>query len=178
MHDGDDTAAGQGPWLNETSVPANHYRFTTRWRLEATPEEVFAVLDRPLDYVRWWPAVWLRAELLEPGNSNGVGRTVRFLSRGRLPYTLQWTAETVDVCRPTRIAIRASGDFDGTGEWTLQTVRPAHTDAEYVWTITANKPLLKYLSPVLRPLFEWNHRWAMARGEESLRRELQRRGHG
>ena len=31
------------------------------------------------------------------------------------------------------------------------------------------------LSPVLRPVFEWNHRWAMARGEESLQAELRRR---
>jgi hypothetical protein len=41
--------------------------------------------------------------------------------------------------------------------------------------VDANKPLLRWLSPVLKPAFEVNHKWAMARGEESLIRELERR---
>jgi hypothetical protein len=45
----------------------------------------------------------------------------------------------------------------------------------YDWRIRAEKPLLKRLSFLLRPLFEANHRWAMARGEESLKLELARR---
>ena len=48
-------------------------------------------------------------------------------------------------------------------------------DVEYVWTIAAQKPLLRYLSFLLRPVLAANHRWAMARGEESLRLELDRR---
>jgi hypothetical protein len=155
-------------------VPTNEYRFVTRWHVEGTPEDVFTVLDDPVDYVRWWPSVWLRVEPIAPGEA-GIGRRVRFVSRGWLPYTLRWTAETVAVNRPTRIRVRASGDFEGEGEWTIRVDGPSQTEVEYVWTVTANKPVLKYLSAVLRPLFEWNHRWAMAQGEESLRRELHRR---
>ena len=40
------------------------------------------------------------------------------------------------------------------------------------------KPVLKLLTPILRPLYAWNHRWAMARGLEGLRRELVRRRGG
>ena len=159
-------------------MAANDYCFVTRWRVEGTPDEVFDVLDHPLEYVRWWPSVWLHVELLEPGGSGGMGRRVRFLSRGRLPYTLRWTAETIAVAAPIHLAIRATGDFEGGGEWRLVPAGTTHTEAEYHWTITANKPLLKFLSPILRPLFEWNHRWAMARGEESLRAELRRRRTG
>ena len=155
-------------------MATNEYRFVTRWYVDGTPDDVFTVLDNPVDYVRWWPSVWLRVEQLDPGEA-GVGRQVRFVSRGWLPYTLRWTAETVAVSRPARISVRASGDFEGAGEWTIRAAGASHTEVEYVWVITANKPVLKYLSPVLRPLFEWNHRWAMAQGEESLRRELQRR---
>ncbi|MBI3466865.1 MAG: hypothetical protein HY000_27950 [Planctomycetes bacterium] len=50
-----------------------------------------------------------------------------------------------------------------------------HVDVEYIWTIQANKPLLRYFSLLLRPIFSANHRWAMNRGEESLRLELARR---
>ena len=157
-------------------MAANEYRFITTWHVEGTPEQVFEILDRPVDYPRWWPSVWLDAQLLEPGGSDGTGRVVRFLSRGKLPYTLRWTARTVGVQPPSRIVIRASGDFEGTGEWTITPAGAGRVEAQYLWVITANKPLLRLLSPVFRPIFEWNHRWAMARGEESLRRELARRG--
>jgi hypothetical protein len=42
-------------------------------------------------------------------------------------------------------------------------------------TLRAEKPLIKYLSFVLKPLFAWNHYWAMNRGEASLRLEVARR---
>ncbi len=46
---------------------------------------------------------------------------------------------------------------------------------KYDWRIRADKPLLRYGTFVFRPIFGANHRWAMARGEESLNLELQRR---
>ena len=42
-------------------------------------------------------------------------------------------------------------------------------------TLRAEKPLLRRLSFALKPIFSWNHRWAMARGYENLRREVNRR---
>jgi uncharacterized protein YndB with AHSA1/START domain len=155
-------------------MPANDYHFVTRWRVEATPEKVFRVLGDGTDLPRWWPDVWLKAELVEPGDADGVGSLVRFHSRGWLPYSLTWQARTVEKVPPSRIVLRASGDFDGTGVWTL-TPDGLFTDAVYDWTIRADKPLLKYLSFLFKPLFSWNHRWAMSRGLEALKRELARR---
>jgi hypothetical protein len=43
------------------------------------------------------------------------------------------------------------------------------------WKLVAEKPLLRYLSFLFKPIFSANHRWAMARGEESLKRELARK---
>ncbi|MBM3820347.1 MAG: hypothetical protein FJW14_15205 [Acidimicrobiia bacterium] len=99
------------------------------------------------------------------------------LSKGFLSYRLRWTATTTEVDRPRHLAVRAEGDFEGDGRWEL-TDRGGQTEATYYWTIEANKPLLRYLSFLLRPVFAANHRWAMARGEESLRRELARRHPG
>ena len=48
-------------------------------------------------------------------------------------------------------------------------------DITYDWRLRAEKPLLRNLSFLLKPLFEANHRWAMAQGEESLKLELARR---
>jgi hypothetical protein len=150
------------------------YRFLTCWRVAGTPEEVYRLIDDPADLPRWWPAVWLRAEVLEPGDAAGIGKLVRFLSKGWLPYLLRWTARTVEKEFPSRIVLNASGDFEGEGRWSFRADGP-NVDVEYVWTIEANKPLLRYLSFLLRPIFAANHNWAMSRGEESLRLELSRR---
>jgi len=45
----------------------------------------------------------------------------------------------------------------------------------YDWKIKAEKPLLRYFSFIMKPIFSANHHWAMAKGEESLQRELARR---
>lgn len=58
--------------------------------------------------------------------------------------------------------------------WTL-TQDGDFVDVTYDWRIQATKPLLRYGSPVFRPIFGANHRWAMARGEESLAQEVRRR---
>jgi len=70
--------------------------------------------------------------------------------------------------------LAAEGDFVGTGEWTF-TPDGDHVNVRYDWRIRADKPLLRYGTFVFRPFFSANHRWAMAQGEESLKRELERR---
>ncbi len=155
-------------------MSSSQYRLVTHWRVPGTPEEVYRIIDEPTALVRWWPAVWLRVEVLEPGDAQGIGKVVRYLSKGWLPYLLQWTSRTVEKEFPSRIVLHASGEFEGEGRWFFRADGPS-VDIEYVWTIQANKPLLRYLSFLLRPIFAANHRWAMASGEESLRLELARR---
>ena len=75
---------------------------------------------------------------------------------------------------PAGFKLVAHGDFEGMGVWTL-TQDGEHVDVTYDWRILAEKPLLRYGSFVLRPFFAANHRWATARGEESLALELRRR---
>ena len=48
-------------------------------------------------------------------------------------------------------------------------------DLTFDWKIRGDKLLLRYLSFLLKPIFAANHRWAMAKGEESLKLELARR---
>ena len=152
----------------------NDYHFVTRWRVEATCGEVADVLGDPLALARWWPSVYLAVEELRPPDARGLGRRVRLHTKGWLPYTLTWAFEVVESRYPHGFTIVADGDFDGRGVWTL-TQNGRFVDVEYDWRIRAEKPLLRRLSFLLKPLFEANHRWAMARGEESLQLELARR---
>jgi hypothetical protein len=36
------------------------------------------------------------------------------------------------------------------------------------WNVDVRKRLVRHLTPALRPLFAWNHRWAMRRGHERI----------
>lgn len=150
-----------------TSINANHYRFESRWRVPASPEEVTEILGDANSLPRWWPEVYLDVRETEPG--------VYFLhTRGRLPYTLRWSFRVTESHPPYGFSLEAWGDLNGTGVWTF-TRDGDHTNIHYLWIVQARKPLLRWLSPLLKPVFSANHRWAMARGEESLIREIERR---
>jgi|SRR4051794_33083948 hypothetical protein len=153
---------------------ANQYHFVTRWETEGTCGEIADVLGDPLALPRWWPSVYLDAWEVRPGEARGVGRRVKLHTKGWLPYTLRWEFEVVESHYPYGFALVAAGDFTGRGEWTF--VQDGRFVAiTYDWRISAEKPLLRRLSFLLKPVFAANHRWAMAQGETSLKLELARR---
>ena len=153
----------------------SRYAFLTRWRVKAGCDEVSAVLSDPLALKRWWPSVYLDVAELKPGDpDSGVGREIAVYTKGWLPYTLRWSFTVTETRRPHGFSLEPHGDFEGSGVWTL-TQDGDWCAVEYDWRVEARKPLLRVLSPVMKPLLEANHRWAMARGEESLRLELERR---
>ena len=153
---------------------SNQYALLTRWRVEGTCGEIADVLDDPLALPRWWPSVYLQVEELSPPDARGLGRRVRLHTKGWLPYTLTWTSELTESRYPYGFALVAGGDLDGRGVWTFAQ-DGVHVDITYDWRLSAKKPLLRALSFLLKPIFEANHRWAMAQGEESLKLELARR---
>jgi hypothetical protein len=108
------------------------------------------------------------------GGADQVGSVTDLHTKGWLPYTLRWTLTITEPITDTGFALSADGDLSGTGRWTFLQQGP-EVLIRYDWRIHANKPLLRHLTWLLRPVFAANHRWAMARGEESLRLELRRR---
>jgi hypothetical protein len=152
----------------------NEYHFLTTWRLQGTSGEVADVLRDPLALPRWWPAVYLAVQEIDPPDERGLHQRVRLHTKGWLPYTLKWDLVVTSSRYPEHFGIEATGDFVGQGVWTISQ-DGAYVNATYDWRIRAEKPLLKVLAPVMRPLLEANHRWAMKQGEESLKLELLRR---
>ncbi|MDH3442723.1 MAG: hypothetical protein OEN50_02265 [Deltaproteobacteria bacterium] len=114
---------------------------------------------------------YLDVKEIEPGDKNGVGKIISLFTRGWLPYTLRWQFLVTDAGYPSGYSLEAWGDFVGRGEWNFIQDGP-WVNIDYDWEIRAEKPLLRYLSFVLKPIFAANHRWAMAQGEKSLRVEL------
>lgn len=155
-------------------MPGNEYHFITHWRVEGALAQVADILNDAPGLVRWWPSVYLEVRELEQGGADGAGKVIDLYTKGWLPYTLRWRFRITESRYPHGFTLQAWGDFVGRGIWTLDQ-DGEWVDVTYDWKIDANKPLLRYLSFLMKPLFAANHRWAMARGEESLRLELARR---
>jgi hypothetical protein len=155
-------------------MATNDYHFITHWRVQGTLQKVFDILEDPTDLPRWWPSVYLEARLVERGSEGMVGAMIDLYTKGWLPYTLRWRFRITEVVKLRSIRLEASGDFVGRGLWTFEQ-DGEWVNATYDWKIRAEKPLLRRLSVVLKPLFSANHYWAMEKGEESLKLELARR---
>jgi hypothetical protein len=153
---------------------AANYHFVTTWRIEGELGEVAGIIADTAALTRWWPSVYLDVQELAPGEPGGVGKVIALYTKGWLPYTLRWQFRVSEVEPGRRIALESQGDFVGRGVWSFSQEGPV-TVVRYDWDVRAEKPLLRYLSPLLKPIFAANHRWAMAMGEASLGLELARR---
>jgi hypothetical protein len=152
----------------------NEYHFITQWLVDGKVEEVSDIIGDAGSLVRWWPSVYLGVKIIEPGGVHGVGKVVSLYTKGWLPYTLRWNFRVIESREPYGYTIEAWGDFDGRGIWAFEQ-HGSKVEITYDWRIKVNKPFLRTLSFLLKPVFSANHRWAMARWEESLKLELMRR---
>jgi len=153
---------------------SNEYHFISDWQVEGTVDEVSAIISDTASLPRWWPSVYLAVTVLQPGREDGTQKVVKLLTRGWLPYSLDWTLRVTESRHPHGFTLEAEGDFSGRGIWHFVQDGP-RVLIRYDWKIRADKPLLRTLSFGFKPVFEVNHRWAMERGEKSLRLELARR---
>lgn len=149
-------------------MPANRYRFQERWTIPGHgPQEVYEVLYNATLLPHWWSSVYLEAVPLANYARPVVGAKVRARARGFLPYTLRFVLEALTLEAGRRIEVRATGDFEGI--WRAELIEDGDgTRVEIDWTVEVDKPLIRWLSPLLKPLFAWNHRWTTPRGERGL----------
>jgi uncharacterized protein YndB with AHSA1/START domain len=143
---------------------AREYAFVDEWDVDAPREEVFDAVADARTYPSWWKPVYFSVQASGPAE---VGQTSEHYFKGKLPYTLRMHAEMVACDRPNRFEVRVDGDLRGKGIWTF-TPHDGKTRVRWDWIVFADKPVLHYLTPVLKPLFRWNHNWAVARAQEGL----------
>ena len=147
---------------------ANQYHFVEQWNIPGfSPRQVYEVLYNASILPQWWSGVYLEAVPMAAYERPIVGAKVRAKAKGFLPYTLNFVLEALALEPGTRVQVKASGDFDGV--WTAVLIRDgAGTRVEIDWRVTVDKPLIRLLSPILKPLFAWNHCWTTPRGERGL----------
>ncbi|MFF3908742.1 SRPBCC family protein [Streptomyces sp. NPDC001848] len=141
------------------------YRFRSLWALPAPPAAVYAVLERPEEYPRWWRQV---REVTRIDDTTGVVRV-----RSLLPYDLTFTVREVRRDPAAGILeVALSGDVDGWARWTV-TAAGSGTLARYDQAVRVNKPLLRRFAVPGRPVFRANHRLMMRAGRRGLRTYLE-----
>jgi len=152
-------------------MQSDHYHFVTNWKIEATLDQVAGILRDPTDWPRWWPSVYIDVAKTKEGSAAGVGAEYDILSRGWLPYKLRWHMKITETREPHGYRSEVRGDMIGIGVCSL-VQNGEFVEACFDWEVVVRKAIVRLLSSLIRPLVSTNHRWAMARGQMSLEREL------
>jgi uncharacterized protein YndB with AHSA1/START domain len=145
----------------------SEYAFLTTWLLDSPREPVWEILHDQAAWPEWWRGVEVAEELRRPPGGADVGTVSRMVWRSFLPYRVEFEVLTTRVERPSLLEGRARGDLEGLGRWRLYE-QEGITAVLYEWNVRTTSPWMNRLAPLLRPLFERNHDWVMARGGEGL----------
>ena len=151
---------------------AREYVFIDEWDVDAPQERVFEALADARTYPRWWTPTYKQVDCDGPPE---VGRESRHRFGAALPYTLETRSRIVRMDRPREFEVAVDGDLRGRGVWTL-TPRDGKVHVRFDWRVLADRALLRYLTPVLRPLFRWNHNVAIGQAMKGLEPYARRAG--
>ncbi|MBC8134000.1 MAG: SRPBCC family protein [Deltaproteobacteria bacterium] len=130
------------------------YEFLDRWVLPATPDEVYeALVDFDL-YPKWgYPGYQFGRRDAEPG----VGCTGKLVVQGGLPYKVNFDCKIIRLVPLREIAIAVEGDVSGVKIWTIRPMAGDNTELISDWRCNTNWVVFRTLTPVLKPMFRWNH---------------------
>jgi polyketide cyclase/dehydrase/lipid transport protein len=153
-------------------MTSSRHRFVFRsvWRVDASPGEVFAALERAGDYPAWWPQVREVHELEESWGSARI--------RSVLPFDL-WITGRATRHDPAAgvLEMEITGDVAGWARWTVTgdgATQSGGAVAVYEQQVEVLKPLMRRLAVPARPFFRVNHALMMRAGRRGLERWLGR----
>ena len=146
------------------------YEFVTIWRVKAPVESVWNEIYHADEWPTWWKGVESVVEVRK-GDENGVGSVRRYTWKSKLPYRLSFDMQTIRIEPPRLLEGIAVGELQGRGLWQLST-EGGETVVRYDWNVETTKPWMNFLSPIARPLFEWNHNVVMSWGAVGLAKRL------
>jgi Polyketide cyclase / dehydrase and lipid transport len=157
------------------------FHLITDWQFNASREAVWQLLAAPEEWPSWWRAV-KSVEPIADGDADGVGAVRRMTWSAMawqtaLPYTLTFDMRTTRVEPMTRIEGEAEGELSGVGRWGIWP-DGRHTRVRYEWIVDLEAPRLRFVEPLLRPVFVWSHNTAMGWGFKGLVAKLAAAGAG
>jgi hypothetical protein len=151
---------------------AAEYVFVDEWDVDAPHEAVFEALADARTYPTWWTPIYREVDADGPPR---VGCASRQKFKAKLPYSLSTVSTIVRLDAPREFEVEVVGDLRGHGIWTLSRT-DSKVHVRFDWRVHADRALLRRLTPLLRPLFRWNHSVAIRRAMAGL--EPYARTHG
>jgi uncharacterized protein YndB with AHSA1/START domain len=143
---------------------AAEYLFVDEWDVAASQERVFDALADARTYPDWWTPIYKEVRSDGPPE---VGRASTQRFSAKLPYTLETVSTIASMDRPNTFEVDVVGDLRGHGAWAL-TSRDGKVHVRFDWRVHADRALLRYLTPLLRPVFRWNHNEAIKAAMKNL----------
>lgn len=145
------------------------YHFETHWKFEADIEQIWELING-FDHGDWWNG--MDAKKIKRGKRlNGVGDRFITTFHTKLLYQLSFESEVLKKESPRYIEIKASGELEGKGIWTLSQEGKI-THVRYTWEVNTNKKWMNFAAPLLRPFFVWNHNQVMDEGAKGIANRL------
>lgn len=148
----------------------NRHELVSTWHLAAPVDRVWDVLQDVAGWPRWWSYV-LEVETLSQGEASGIGAEHRLTWGTTVPYQLTFTMRRTVAQRPYLMESHFNGQLHGVGRWTLAP-RGAGTEVRHDWEVTTPGTWMTMISPLLGPMFRFNHGFVMADGATGLSRFL------
>lgn len=143
----------------------NDYRFRNLWAVRATTTRVFDALVDLASYPCWWPDIRAVTQLDDD--------TAEVTCRSALPYSLTFRLHRAEEnAHAGRMRVDMTGDLEGYVQGLVAQHRTLGALLAISQRVVVNKPLLRALSPVARPLFQANHALMMWRGQRGFRAYL------
>ena len=155
---------------NKENGAVNGYRFLTEWWTPAPTDRVWEVIANYSTWPNWWKGIQ-SVEVVRGGDESGVGTILRQRWRSRVPYTLVFDLEMLQIEGGKLLDGRASGDLVGACRWILAPVDGGTRLCFYVDVQTGrwwmNLPI-PFAPRVVRASFETIMEW----GRKGLARTL------
>lgn len=159
----------------QLGVEGETFHLRSQWWIEEDVRTVADLFLHPERAAEWWPASFLRLEIVQPVEDRlQRGMVARVLVKGWIPYTLQFLIRVEDARYPDRFSIEVCGDMNG---WMAVTLAPggAGTAIDFDWRIAADHAFVREMARRFRwfrPILMSNHHFSMSRGERSLKGAL------
>lgn len=146
---------------------ATRYHFITRIELTSPIDDIWATLARSESWIDWWR--WLRdVEVLNEGDSEGVGRRVRQTVSSPLRYRLTYVGFITRVSSRELSRFEAEGDLEGQGQFRIEATENGTALITFDWLVETPKEWMNLIAPLARPVFVWNHHRLMEDFAEDL----------
>ena len=140
----------------------------SRWRVEASASAVWPLLANVQTWPAWWPVV----QRVERSAASPLGDLAELHWGSALPCAINLRLKTVGAERLRRLAYQAQGRFQGLGIWLIEPAEGGWVSVSYRWEVTLDRPWMRALSLLLRPMFDWNLFRVMRAAAISMGRQL------